>query len=243
MKHLLLFSCLCSLFYSHNSYGQEQTQTTTNNATNESHAIERQGKLFFSVGTEYRIGPSFKYSQNGSSKWTSRGVNETDINQGSAFSIDFDYFIFNDFSIGFGHSIRYDHIHQGDQDDIIGGRDSRAVIADTYGLLMDYHFNAKYYFRLFNESFFVHAGVSFLNNGPRISKNGVSINDASGSRTDDLSLDTRDIVNRYGIGYQNKRFNLMGGVYHSTENPFYSNSSYIVPYIQLNYRLNKLFKN
>ena len=187
------------------------------------------------------MGSSFSRAR-GNSEWISRGVNEEDINQGSALSLELEYFFFNDFSIGFGHSLRYDHIHQSHQDDILGEINSRAVVADTYGILMDYHFNANYYFKFFNEPFFVHAAVSFLNNGPRISKNPVNIQDASGQRTDDLSLDTRDIVNRYGIGYQKNRFSLMGGIYHSSENPFFSNSSYTVPYIHFNYRLGNLVK-
>ena len=201
----------------------------------------RQGKLIFSLGVEYRLG--LHYENSVSSEWTGRGVDEEDLNRGSAFSYSLDYFIFDKLSVGFHHSFRYDHIAIASTDGLQGGRESFAVVSDRYGLLMDYQAYLTYHFQLFNtHSFFVQVGISQLNNSPVIRKNPVLVVGQSGSFNDDTTLDSRDVVNRIAIGYQKNRFSILSGIYFSDDNPFYSNTTYIAPYLGFKYQLGNLLK-
>ena len=59
----------------------------------------RQGQLYFSIGTEYRIGHIYNFSNN--SVWYARGLSVEDLNRGAAFSYSLDYFITDNLSLGF----------------------------------------------------------------------------------------------------------------------------------------------
>ena len=200
----------------------------------------RQGQLYFSIGTEYRIGHIYNFSNN--SVWNARGLSVEDLNRGAAFSYSLDYFITDNLSLGFSHSLRYDHIHESTLDAIPGGASSNAIIADQYGLIMDYHINMKYHFIVAKQEFFFQAGLSFLNNAPTIRKNPVSISSNGVERIDNTSLDLLDITSKFGLGYQKNRFSIMGGIYFSDENPFYQGANYILPYFELKYQLGNLLK-
>lgn len=167
----------------------------------------RQGQLYFSLGTEYRIGHIYNFSNN--SMWNARGLSVEDLNRGAVFSYSLDYFFTQNVSLGFSHSLRYVHIHEATLDAITGGASSNAVIADRYGLIMDYHLYLQYHFNLDKHEFFFQAGLSFLNNAPTIRKNPVSISSNGVERIDNTSLDLMDITSKFGLGYQKNRFSLM----------------------------------
>lgn len=201
----------------------------------------RKGKLFFFVGAEYRLGIHFNdYDRD----WIGRGIDEEDLNRGAAFSYHLDYFLTQNFSIGFSHSFRYDYAHAGSTWTSLNNLSDGEVISAHYDLLMDYHLYAKHHFRLFQEDFFFQAGVSFLNNGPPLLRNPRTISNSSGSTLESLNLEGNDITNRFSIGYQKNRFRLQGGVYYSSknENPFYLGSSYTVPFLEFKYQLGNLLK-
>ena len=232
MKNLL-FSLLAFLWlFPQHLLAQESALPPTSNT--------RQGQLYFSIGTEYRIGHIYNFSNN--SIWNARGVSEEDLNRGAAFSYSLDYFFTHNLSLGFSHSLRYDHIHEATADAIPGGTSSNAVIADQYGLIMDYHLNIKYHFIVAKQEFFFQAGLSFLNNAPTIRKNPVRISSNGVERQDINTLDLMDIAAKYGLGYQKNRFSIMGGIYFSDDNPFYQGANYILPYFELKYQLGNLLK-
>lgn len=136
----------------------------------------------------------------------------------------------------FSYAFRYDHIADLGQN----SGDTQAIVPDQYGLIMDYHLYLSYHFQLFQkQAFFVQLGISRLNNAPIIRKTPRSIVSGSTSRADNLSLDPRDSATRFALGIEKKKFNVIGGLYYSKENPFYDAGSYIVPYFQFNYRLGK----
>ena len=200
----------------------------------------RQGQLYFSIGTEYRTGDIENVFK--SRAFPNRGLDVKDLNRGAAFSYSLDYFFTQNLSLGFSHSLRYDHIHEATPDAIPGGASSNAVIADQYGLIMDYHLYMKYHFIVAKQEFFFQAGLSFLNNAPTIRKNPVSISSNGVERIDNTSLDLMDITSKFGLGYQKNRFSIMGGIYFSDENPFYQGANYILPYFELKYQLGNLLK-
>lgn len=59
----------------------------------------RHGQLYFSIGTEYRIGHIYNFSNN--SMWNTRGLSVEDLNRGAAFSDSLDYFFTDNLSLGF----------------------------------------------------------------------------------------------------------------------------------------------
>ena len=104
----------------------------------------------------------------------------------------------------------YDHIHEATPDAIPGGASSNAVIADRYGLIMDYHINMKYHFNVAKQEFFFQARLSFLNNAPKIIKNSIPDYYGSNEYFDDRGINQKDIAAKYGLGYQKNRFSIMG---------------------------------
>ena len=232
MKNLL-FSLLAFLWlFPQHLLAQESALPPTSNT--------RQGQLYFSIGTEYRIGHIYNFSNN--SVWNARGVSEENLNRGAAFSYSLDYFFTHNLSLGLSHSLRYDHIHEATADAIPGGTSSNAVIADQYGLIMDYHLNIKYHFIVAKQEFFFQAGLSFLNNAPKIIKNSIPDYYGSNEYFDDRGINQKDIATKYGLGYQKNRFSIMGGIYFSDDNPFYQGANYILPYFELKYQLGNLLK-
>ena len=160
MKNLLFSTLAVVWLFPTSLLAQESALPATPNT--------RQGQLYFSLGTEYRIGHIYNFSNN--SMWNARGLSVEDLNRGAAFSYSLDYFFTDNLSLGFFHGLRYDHIHEVTLDAIPGGASSNAVIADPYGLIMDYHLNIKYNFIVAKQEFFFQAGLSFLNNAPIIRK-------------------------------------------------------------------------
>jgi len=237
MKNLLLIAFGCLWLSPQLLFAQETSETLKK----ENHPVSRQGQLYFSVGTEYRTG--LIENPNRDTYRITRGIDIGDLNRGTAFNYSLDYFITHDLSIGFSHSLRYDHILQASRDAIPGGLESKAAISDTYGLLMDYHFFAKHHFRLKKHEFFFQVGVSVLHNAPNITKNPVSIFNNGVERIDETNVDLMEISYKMGLGYQKNRFSVMGGIYFSGgENPFYQGANYILPYFELKYQLGNLLK-
>ena len=236
MKNLLLIAFGCLWLSPQLLFAQDTTETLKK----ENHPVSRQGQLYFSVGTEYRTGAIDNPHKTRS--FPNRGIDVEDLTRGTAFNYSLDYFFTNNLSIGFSHSLRYDHIHQGTSDAIPGGISSNAIISDQYGLLMDYHIYAKYHFYIAKQEFFIQAGLSFLNNGPQITKNSISDYYSSNEYFDDRGINQKDITSKFGIGYQKNRFSIMGGIYFSDDNPLYQGANYILPYFELKYQLGNILK-
>ena len=236
MKNLLLFTLAVVWLFPTSLLAQDSALPSTSDTPPKA----RQGQLYFSIGTEYRTGDIENVFK--SRAFPNRGLDVKDLNRGAAFSYSLDYFFTQNLSLGFSHSLRYDHIHEATPDAIPGGASSNAVIADRYDLIMDYHINMKYHFNVAKQEFFFQAGLSFLNNEPKIIKNSIPDYYGSNEYFDDRGINQKDIAAKYGLGYQKNRFSIMGGIYFYDENPFYQGANYILPYFELKYQLGNLLK-
>ncbi len=196
----------------------------------------RQGGLFFSVGSEYRITPI--YSMDASlSGFVPVSVDLQ--NSGVAFFYAFDYFVTKNLSLGFSNSIRYD-LHMLPIDEIEGDFGVRA--ADKT-FIFGFHFYLNYHVKVFeNSELFIRLGKSFLNGGTEFREK-ASFYDDNGDLL--ASLFTQEDFEyqpwNFGIGYKKNKVSLMLGAYTtSVTNYFNDGSAFIVPYVQFKYNLGKL---
>tara|TARA_R110002074_G_scaffold75458_6_gene172509 strand:+ start:90 stop:773 length:684 start_codon:yes stop_codon:yes gene_type:complete len=200
---------------------------------------KRKGKLFFSVGSEYRITPIKSgeriYSLN------SIATIEDVQNSGVAFRYAFDFFITNNISLGFSHSLRYDLISNSGE---ISTDGNFAYDKASYGLINGFDFYLDYHFKIFTEGeLFVRLGKSLLNGGTDVSFR-QSFFDANGAFLGSVFL-TEDFSFypwNFALGYKKNRTSFLIGIYStSNTNYFDSNTSFIVPYFGFRYNLGKLF--
>lgn len=201
-----------------------------------------EGKLYFSIGADYRLGIIFNSNKSVIIPYT-LGVDEVDLNKGTGFQYTLDYYLINNLSLGFAHSLRYEHLYEGSRFSIPGGEDSTAAVPDIYGLLMDYHFFTKFHFQILNEKLFIQLGISILNIGQNLNRNrDISFEHYGNEYIHSPEIDLKDTAIRFGLGYEKNKCSLFGGVYFSDNNPFYAETNYIVPYVGFKYRLSNLFK-
>lgn len=196
---------------------------------------ERQGTLFFKLSSEYRITPFFR-PQQPSPIGLLIELNEQ--NSGAAFNYAFDWFATKNLSLGFSHSLRYDHILRGNID-TFGSED--LVAADINGILMDFHLYAQYHFKVFKKSeLFLQLGGSLLNVGSSFEA-GRGLLEDNGNFTFITFEDEN--ANFYavniGLGWKKKRIAIMGGVYTSRDTVYFTGdqSGLSVPYVRFSYNI------
>lgn len=197
---------------------------------------QRQGKLFFSIGTEYLITPIHSSTD---FSYESASTNMDKQNSGVAFFYDFNYFTTKNLSLGFTNTIKY-------------GLNSNAFnqISEDFGfqsaenrIIFGYHFYLDYHFKVFKDSeLFVRLGKSLVNRGT----NNISKTTFFDDNGDVLfavisEFDFSYSPWNFAIGYKKKKISVAAGVYSSSNtNYFRETTPFIVPYIQFKYNLGKL---
>ena len=129
-------------------------------AQNDDFRTGRRGKLFFSVGTEYRITPLPTNDGVGKNPLASY-TNSDRQNSGATIFYNLDYFVTKKLSLGFSHSFRYALLNYSDTFDIEG---NFGQIKADYTLMMGYHFYLDYHFKVFKKAeLFARVGISLIN--------------------------------------------------------------------------------
>ena len=193
----------------------------------------RQGLLFFSVGTDYRITPIEKRLESAAT-YPAREfrANPDEIgaqNAGVGFRYDLNYFLTKALSLGFSNSFRYD----------IQLSDRASLTTNNTGpksktFLVDCHFYADYHFKAFaNSELVLRLGRSYLNTGSQIT---VTENNA----VRDFSFDYWSW--NLGLGYRKQRTHLMLGVFNSSTTSYPQTESLVVPYLSFTYHLKNLWE-
>lgn len=203
----------------------------------ESHHIgEREGNVFFSISSEYRITPIFGLTTERSTINNAIEVNEQ--NSGASLNYAFDWFISQDFSLGFSNSLRYDHIAIGNIDTIDG---TEKAAPNENGILLDFHLYGQYHFKVFKESeLFIQLGASLLHIGSDLVVSTGLVNGDLLERTV-IESNASYIATNIGLGWKKKRIALMLGFYTSRSTPYFlDDSRFTVPYVRFSYNLFKL---
>jgi hypothetical protein len=198
-------------------------------------STSRRGKLFLTVGTEYRITPIYsleaEFSQQAFGTWIDAQ------NSGAAINYGFDYFVTKNLSLNFGHSMRYGYLTS----DVNIAAPRSGITGAKSTIISDYHFYADYHLKIFREGeLFIRLGKSFSNRGTGATRTRVFV-DESGNEPD---LVFRSTINysyqpwNFALGYKKNGLSLTGGVYTSAvTNYFDDGSSFTVPYVSLKYDL------
>lgn len=199
---------------------------------------QRKGKLFFKVGTEYRITPlptNLGYNSN------SKLVNSDTQNSGVAFYYGLNFFITKNLSLGFSHSVRYTLLHRASVSDIpteFGYKES------VYRPMMGFYLYLDYHVKVFKESeLFARFGRSMINvNSDYIDKEPVYDNNGEfiGSISSELSY--KMFTANFAIGFKKNKFEALIGAHTTLDPPYFTESVlYIIPYINLSYTIGKLY--
>lgn len=195
---------------------------------------ERQGNVFFSISSEYRITPIFPIA-NSSLLGSVVDVNEQ--NSGTSLNYAFDWFISRDLSLGFSNSLRFDHIAIGDIDTING---TKVVAPNENGLLLDFHLYGQYHFDIFRRSeLFIQLGATWLHAGSEVVVVQNIIDNSGNLIQIAAENDSSDyLATNVGIGWKKERISIIGGIYTSRNTPYFvDGSDFTVPYIRFSYNL------
>ena len=193
----------------------------------------RQGLLFFSVGTDYRITPIEKRLESAATYPAGEfRANPDEIgaqNTGVGFRYDLNYFLTTALSLGFSNSLRYD----------LQLSDRASLTTDNTGpksktFLVDYHFYADYHFKAFaNSELVLRLGRSYLNTGSQITA-------TENNAVNDFSFDYWSW--NLGLGYRKQRTHLMLGVFNSSTTNYPQTESLVIPYLSITYHLKNLWE-
>lgn len=215
------------LIFSISALAQENNNSTLY------HLDNRKGKLFFGVGSEYRITPKY----NGAATSLNNVYTEIDIqNTGAAFNYNLSYFALKNLSLNFEHSVRYNFLMY-DRDVSAGAKKAEKT------LIMDYNFYIDYYFPINEKSqLFARVGISLFNRGTNYSGETL-VYDSNGAVVGHLinsgTFQYEPMI--FAVGYSRDKLKLIAGVYTSSETPYFqSSNSLTIPYLKLTYTLFKL---
>ena len=195
----------------------------------------RKGKFYLSVGSDYRITPIYRHTP----LKANNGITNIDLqNSGTTFNYSLDYYISNNFCLGFSQSFRYDLlIYNDDKSFDYGARKAEKT------LILDYTFYFKYYINITKENkLFVKFGQSMMNRGTdyTIQK---SLYDSSGNLLGN-SFSEKQFnygATNFGIGYNKKKIDLFVGIYSTSNTEYFETSqNVIIPYLSLSYQAFKL---
>ena len=220
MKNLFLLIILASTTY---SYSQIE---------------ERKGKLFFKIGTEYRITP-LPYDGGKVDQGIPADIDSQ--NSGVAFHYGFDFFITKNLSVGFNNSFRYDVIIRTDNE--INRENGFQKMNKS--LIIGGHLYLDYHIKVFkNSELFARVGYSLLNGGTEyLEKNTYYDNQGNISGSLLTSSDLSFNAANFAIGYKKQKIELLIGLYSSsTSNYFAETESLKIPYINITYTIGKMWK-
>ena len=202
-----------------------------------SQIAERKGKLFFKVGTEYRITP-LPYNV---------GIRDPQVpvdidaqNSGVAFHYGFDYFITKNLSVGFNNSFRYDvlinNVNEVNEDSGVQKTDKTLIVGGH--LYLDYHvkvFKNSEVFARFGQSL-LNGGTEYMRKTTHYDNQGNLIGTSYGN--DNLSF----YAFNFAVGYKKGKTELLVGIYSSsTADYFTETESLIIPYLNFTYTIGKLW--
>ena len=229
MKNILFL--LAALIFTVDNYAQDSLSYFKEN---------RKGKLFFSVGTDYRITPIYKLTEGLITNRRLLVVNIDQQNSGVAFNYNLDYFLGKNLSFGFSNSIRYDlNYLRADNLEVNTG-----IEPGNKTLIFGFHFYFDYHIKIFKKSeIFARIGISLINRGTEYSDKETFFDDQGnnmGSITtqEDFAYEPWN----FALGYKKNRFSLIGGIYSSSNSEYTSGESFIIPYFALRYNLGNLLK-
>lgn len=201
----------------------------------------RKGKLFFKVGTEYRITPlPYDLGQID----PEIGVTNIDNqNAGLAVNYSLDFFVLKNLSLGFTNSFRYDVLLYKDDISFEDITRSEGSSKAENALMIDYHFYIDYHFKVFNNSeLFVRVGKSLANRGTSYSK-------VDSFFDQDGTLVAKSISQNnfhfqpanYALGFKKNKVEIMAGVLTATNSEYFlTNERLTIPYLKLSYTIGKL---
>lgn len=199
---------------------------------------ERKGKLFFKIGSEYRITP-LPYDFG---KVDPRMPADIDRqNSGVALHYGFDYFITKNLSIGFNNSFRYDVLIRNDND--IDQENGFQKTDKT--LIIGGHLYLDYHIKVFkNSELFARVGYSLLNGGTEyIEKNTYYDNQGNSIGYGYVNETLEYYSANFAVGYKKEKVELLLGLYSSNaSNYFVETESLMIPYINITYTIGKMWK-
>jgi len=200
--------------------------------------VGRKGQLLFNLGIEYRITPIYKASAFD----LSDGAFFTNLdrqNSGFGINIGLELFAFKNFSIGFMGSLRHDLLVN---EPPTGINDFSQTVAERR-LMLGYHLNFNYYFKLFKKGeAFIGAGISLLNRNSDYTTQEVFF-DGEGNiiRTETRTGDYKFSANKLSIGYSINKSKISLGIYLTRKSSYFKESTtFIIPHIGYKYNLAKL---
>tara|TARA_R110002012_G_scaffold300941_1_gene500996 strand:- start:20171 stop:20833 length:663 start_codon:yes stop_codon:yes gene_type:complete len=203
-----------------------------------SQETERKGRFFFNIGPEYRITPIY------GTRAYSNQIMYTDPdaqNSGMALHIGFDYYITENWSIGFQNSFRYDLVTA--QIDSFGPSGPGTALETRKDLLIGYHFALGYRFQIFGKGdLLLNAGFSLLNRNSEFTIK-ESIYDNNGQQIGTITslADSKFGANSFALGYGKGRSKVMLGIYFTRSSGYFeNNASFMIPFLTYHYRLGRL---
>jgi hypothetical protein len=205
-------------------------------AQNNTDIENRSGKLFFKVGSDYRITPIY-----GNNILKTNGLRTSIDSQssGAALFYGVEFFPWNNLSLNFDHSFHYTLFYlesfYGDPDDL-GGE------AAVNQLFFDYHIFVNYYIKVFKESeMFVRVGRSLLNRNSNYTTN-EALYDDNGQFLIGISSQGNFNLQAYnfGLGYKKNKVEILLGIYSTSETPYFASEDFIIPYFNLAYTIGKM---
>jgi hypothetical protein len=195
-------------------------------------STSRRGKLFLTVGTEYRITPIYQ----GQSSQLSFGTLVDAQNSGAAFNYGFDFFVTKNLSLNFAHSLRYSLLIN----EIGNVENAPRFQASESTIISDFHFYADYHLKIFKEGeLFLRVGTTFANRGTNFTEKTTFFNNNNEPIATLISTENYHYTAwNFALGYKKNGLSLTGGVYTSAvTNYFDDGSSFTVPYVSLKYDL------
>jgi len=197
---------------------------------------ERKGKLYFNIGTEYRITP---LPVNGVGNVPQDQTNSDQQNSGSAIYYGLKFYVTKNLSIGFSHSFRYTLLNY--NSDIVGDYGQKK--ADN-ALMMGYHFYLDYHIKVFKEAeLFARVGISLTNRNSSYTYKDPFYDDQGNIFAHFLDYTNYNMQPKnFAIGFKKNKFEAILGMYATNDPPYFNQSvMYMIPYINLNYTIGKLF--
>lgn len=197
----------------------------------------RKGKLFFKVGSDYRITPLYN------NEFSTVNTLRTSIDSqssGAALFYGVEFFPGKNWSLNFSHSFHYTLFYlesfYGDPNDL-GGE------ASVNQLFFDYHIFVNYYIKVFIESeILIRVGRSMLNNNSNYTTNVASYDD-NGNFI--IGISTQGNFNmqsyNFGLGYKKNKVEILLGIYSTSITPYPEvKKDFIIPYFNLAYTIGKM---
>ena len=200
---------------------------------------ERKGKLFFKIGSEYRLTPAYLVPGSSINNQLGFYTNVDILHNGMALSYGVEYFLSKSLSFSVVNSLRYKPFLYPFRtiESNFGAEKAEAT------LLLGFHGYLDYHIPLFKESeLFLRLGISTYNGGSEfVIKQTVFNSDGEPEFASSGDASFKNTGYNFALGYSKNRIKLLAGVYTSEGGTFFTSSFNIfTPYIKLDYVLGKL---